>query len=151
MDIATDTTNRLNEDVIRALPVPPNGNRVHYFGGARLQGFEAPRGFGVRVTAAGAKAFVLGYRHQGKERRYTIGRFPDWSALKAVREAKELRRRIDKGEDPLQDRAPVPAGTTVADVLDTFVERVARAADRPLAFVLSLSGQPDGALDPAQG
>src|SRR5437667_12036505 len=41
---------RLNEDTIKRLPIPDAGNRVTYFGGATLQGAQAPRGFGVRVT-----------------------------------------------------------------------------------------------------
>jgi integrase len=117
----------LNEATIKALPIPAKGNRVHYFAGATLQGMAAPRGFGVRVTAGGAKAFVLNYRHHGVERRVTIGQYPDWSALRAVREARELRQRVDRGEDPMQERrlaaAPPEAPKTVADVLNDFVKR----------------------------
>jgi hypothetical protein len=56
---------RLNEEVIKHLPPPRAGNRVAYFAGARIQGAVAPRGFGVRVTAGGAKSFVLNRRDQG--------------------------------------------------------------------------------------
>jgi integrase len=77
----------------------------------------------VRVTAAGTRAFVLNYRLRGREHRFTIGAWPDWSALKAVREARNLRQRIDRGEDPLDDRAPPPPMATVTSVLDDFVAR----------------------------
>src|SRR6516162_5982663 len=100
---------KINEAVVRQLPPPAKGNRVTYFAGAMVQGAKAPRGFGVRVTAAGARAFVLNYRLRGREHRVTIGAWPDWSALKAVREARDLRQRIDRGENPLDDRAPVSA------------------------------------------
>jgi hypothetical protein len=40
--------------VVKALPVPEAGNKVHYFPGAILQGKEAPRGFGVRVSSGRA-------------------------------------------------------------------------------------------------
>jgi integrase len=117
---------KLSEETIKRLPVPETGNKVHYFAGQVLQGTSAPRGFGVRVTAAGARAYVLNYRLKGREYRFTIGAFPDWSALKAVREARALRQRVDRGENPLDDRKPEVAGKTVADVLDDFIERYAK-------------------------
>jgi Arm DNA-binding domain len=123
---------RLSEAIVKTLPLPPTGNKVHYFAGAILQGQPAPRGFGVRVTAAGVKSFVLNYRIKGREYRYTIGRYPEWSALRAVRQARELRQRIDRGENPLDDRAPAPTVKTVAEVLDDFISRYARNKDRPL-------------------
>jgi integrase len=76
----------------------------------------------VRVTAAGIRSFILSYRHKGKEHRITIGRFPTWSALAAVKEARLLRQRIDRGEDPLTERrAPEPIVKTVDKVLDDFL------------------------------
>src|SRR5580692_8303519 len=95
----------LNERIVAELPAPATGNRVYFFAGARVQGSPVPRGFGVRVTAAGAKAFVLNYRHRGRGRRFTIGRFPDWSVVRAVREARELRQRVDRGENLFADKA----------------------------------------------
>jgi integrase len=117
---------KLSEETVKRLPVPETGNKVHYFAGDVLQGAAAPRGFGVRVTAAGARSFVLNYRIRGREHRFTIGAFPDWSALKAVREARSLRQRIDRGENPLEDRKPEVEGRTVGDVLDDFIERYAK-------------------------
>jgi integrase len=123
---------KLNEEAVKLLAVPDAGNRVTYFAGAVIQGAKAPRGFGVRVTAAGGKAFVLNYRVRGREFRFTIGAWPDWSALKAVREARSLRQRIDRGENPLDDRKPEPKTKTVSNVLDDFLTRYVRNNDRPL-------------------
>lgn len=114
---------KLNEEVIKRLPLPQKGNRITYFPGAVLQGAQVPRGFGVRVTATGAKSFVINYRIKRDEYRLTIGSYPDWSALRAVREARSLRQRIDRGENPLEDRKPLPATKTVNGLLDEFVER----------------------------
>jgi integrase len=123
---------RLSEETIKRLPVPTAGNSITYFAGATIQGAKAPRGFGVRVTAAGARAFILNYRLRGREHRFTIGAWPDWSALKAVREARNLRQRVDRGENPLEDRAQPPETKTVSNVLDDFVTRYVRNNDRPL-------------------
>lgn len=123
---------RLNEDTIRALPVPATGNRITYFPGATTQGAKAPRGFGVRVTKGGARAFILNYRLRGREYRYTIGSCSDWSALKAVHHARHLRQRVDRGENPLEDRAPAPTTATVGSVVDDFVARYMRNRNHPL-------------------
>ena len=120
------TSGKLNEETVKRLPVPTKGNRVTYFAGAIIQGAKAPRGFGVRVTASGARAFVLNYRLRGREHRFTIGGWPDWSALKAVREARGLRQRVDRGENPVEDRTPSPATANLASVLDDFVARYVR-------------------------
>jgi integrase len=126
------THGKLSEETVKRLPIPPSGNRITYFAGATIQGAKAPRGFGVRVTAAGARAFVLNYRLQGREHRFTIGAWPDWSALKAVREARNLRQRVDRGENPVEDRAPSPTTVTVASILDDFVARHVRNKNQPL-------------------
>jgi integrase len=123
---------KLNEDAVKGLPVPTTGNRITYFAGAKIQGAKAPRGFGVRVTAAGTRAFVLNYRLRGREYRYTIGACSDWSVLKAVRVARDLRQRVDRGENPLDDRAPPPATKPVADILDAFMVRHVRNRNQPL-------------------
>jgi integrase len=126
------THGKLSEETVKRLPVPDTGNRITYFAGATIQGAKAPRGFGVRVTAAGARAFVLNYRLRGREHRFTIGAWPDWSALKAVREARSLRQRVDRGENPIADRTPSPATPTVATLLDDFVTRYVRNQKQPL-------------------
>jgi len=122
----------LNETTVKRLPIPDKGNKVHFFAGASVQGARVPRGFGVRVTANGVRAFVLDYRIRQRQYRYTIGIWPDWSPLRAVREARELRQRIDRGENPLDDRAPAPAVKIVADVIDDFLRRYVTAPAHPL-------------------
>ena len=132
-------TPKLNEDVVKSLPIPESGNRVHYFPDAVIQGAKAPRGFGVRVTAAGVRSFVVNYTIARRERRYTIGQWPDWSVLRAVREARDLRVRIDRGEDPLdgrrkQDAAPA---TTLKAIAEDYPSRecgMTRDADGNTTF-----------------
>jgi integrase len=79
-------------------------------------------GFGVRVTAAATKSFILNYRVRGsgRERRYTIGAFPDWTTVAARAKARELRRLISDGGDPLGDLKDERAAPTMADLIERF-------------------------------
>lgn len=85
-------------------------------------------GFGVRVFAptkrhaAGARSFFVNYRIGGREKRLTIGSYPDWSAEAARAEAKELRRRIDRGEDPAKERRDRREAPTVRDLAHRYKE-----------------------------
>ena len=99
---------RLSDKLIRALPSPPTGNKITYD--------TEVKGFGIRVTAAGARSFVINYTAEGHERRMTIGLFPTWNTTAARDEAKEIRRRIDRGGDPLGQRIEAREAPTVRDL-----------------------------------
>src|SRR5215831_20215203 len=94
---------RLTDKVVRSLERPPAGNRIAYD--------TDTKGFGARITAAGAIAFILNYRRRsdGQERRYTIGSAADWSVAAAREKAKELKRHIDNGGDPVGEHVAVRA------------------------------------------
>jgi integrase len=103
----------LTDAVVRRLPPPDRGNRITKDIGAV--------GFGARVTAAGFRSFTLDYTTTaGRERRYTIGDFPNWSTTAARQEARRLRQLIDQGIDPLADAENARAAPTVADMCDRF-------------------------------
>ena len=40
-------------------------------------------GFAARVQASGARTFTIDYRRAGRQRRMTIGRWPEWSVTAA--------------------------------------------------------------------
>ena len=104
---------RLTDGIVKALPAPAKGNKITYDA-------ELP-GFGARVTAAGSRAFVLGYRTaEGRERRITIGQHPAWSVKAARDEAKRLRREIDSGRDPLGEEQAIRSAPTVADLCAAY-------------------------------
>jgi integrase len=115
---------KLNEEIVKSLPIPEVGNRVHYFAEAVIEGCKVPRGFGVRVTAAGVRSFVMNYSIARRERRYTIGRWPDWSVLRAIKEARDLRQRIDRGEDPLDGRRKQEGATntTLRAICEEYIK-----------------------------
>ena len=74
---------------------------------------DAIKGFGIRITKSGAKSFILNYRTGQKSRRITIGSYPDWKVAAAREKAKELKRAVDLGEDPMGERAELRAAPTV--------------------------------------
>ena len=105
---------RLTNRVIAKLPVPAQGNRLFYD--------DTVKGFACRVTDAGGRAFVINYfrKADGRERRFTIGAFPDWSVAAAREEAKRLKREIDGGADPVGAHQESRAAPTIADLAARF-------------------------------
>lgn len=78
------------------------------------------RGFGLRITPAGARAYILNYRVGGRERRATIGR-PSEMSLKAARErAGDLLAGVRDGDDPLARRQEARQAPTFADLWQRF-------------------------------
>ena len=108
---------RLTDIAIRRLPLPgkKGTSKIHYD--------DDVKGFGARVTANGARSFVLNYvTRSGRERRYTIGDCGDWTTTDARNEAKRLRSLIDQGGDPLADIEAERSAPTVAALIARFRE-----------------------------
>lgn len=106
---------KLADGKVRGAPLPQKGFRIIYD--------SEVKGFGVRVTAAGARSFVLNYRTRaGRERRYTIGSFPDWTSTAARAEACELKKLIDRGGDPLHDLQSARDAPSVSDLCNRVIE-----------------------------
>ncbi|AKJ95049.1 integrase [Thioalkalivibrio versutus] len=98
---------------------------------------EAPKGFGIRVTSGGKKAFVLRYQSkQGKDRLMTIGDYGTWSLAAARKRAGEFRQEIDGGTDILEQRREERAQATVREALERFLK--SKAGIRSLASVRGL-------------
>jgi hypothetical protein len=79
-------------------------------------------GFGVRITSGGTRAFILTYRIEARERRLTIGAWPDWSVTAAREEAKRLKREIDQGRDPMAERDEARESPNVRQLIDRYLE-----------------------------
>jgi integrase len=87
-------------------------------------------GFGVRVAPSGRKSWIFMYRFGGKARRMTLGSHPAVGLAAARVALAEAKRRLDYGEDPgtlaLAARASERAASTVADLVEEYLERSAR-------------------------
>ena len=105
---------RLTDKVVKSLPLPAGQQKIHYD--------IEDKGFGVRVMANGTKSFILNYRFEGRERRATIGAYPTWSVAGARERARQLRREIDSGIDPLVERTEAREAKTVADLWKQYRE-----------------------------
>lgn len=103
----------LTDAIVKRLPAPAKGYKITYD--------DDVKGYGARVTAAGARAHVLNYRTKtGRERRITIGSWPDWPTTMARAEAKRLKQEIDRGGDPLADIEAERAAPTMWELADRF-------------------------------
>jgi integrase len=99
----------------QALPIPAVGKKIAY--DSRVAGF------GCCAYASGARTFILNYRTRGRrERRITIGSFPDWNTTAARSEAAELKKTIDRGGDPLADVKATRGAPTVGELCDRFLK-----------------------------
>jgi integrase len=105
---------RLTTRLVDSIPAPATGSITKWDG--------ETKGFGVRITAGGARSFFINYRVDGIERRHSIGRRPTWSAEAARDEAKELRRRIDQGGDPAAEKRERREAPTIQDLVDRYLE-----------------------------
>ncbi|RFC68150.1 MULTISPECIES: tyrosine-type recombinase/integrase [Mesorhizobium] len=121
---------KLTDTIIKNLPLPAKGMAITYD--------TEVRGFGIRVTAKGAKSFILNYRTKsntaenagpgtlqgtqtGKERRLTLRPFPEWGTVAARKEAEDLKHKIKRGHDPLAKVEADRNAKTVADLCDRFI------------------------------
>jgi integrase len=107
---------KLTDSLVKRLAAPSAGNKKYYDS-------EVP-GFGCRVTAGGARSFILNYRtNAGRERRYTIGAFPDWGVAAARAEARRLKAQIrTNGADPVGDLQEARGEPAVGDMVERYVE-----------------------------
>jgi hypothetical protein len=78
------------------------------------------KGFALRITPGGAKSFLLDYRVDGRQRRITIGSFPDWSVQAARSAAKRLKQDVDAGRDPMGQRHADRVAPTLQDVWERY-------------------------------
>ena len=106
-------------------------------------------GFAIRIYRSGSRAFTMDYRINGRQRRYRIGPWPEWTVVAARERAKELRRQIDAEIDPHTARDLQRTAPTVSDMIDRYVEEhLPRLAPRSQADQISMMRQ---MVEPAWG
>jgi integrase len=104
----------LTDTLVRKTPAPSHGQVI-------IKDDEI-RGFGVRVTAGGARSFVLGYSVNARERRFTLGAFPVLTTAMAREKARKLRQQILDGIDPMAERQAEREAPTVDELCARYDE-----------------------------
>ena len=90
------STPKITKQFVDKLPPPETGQIFH----------RDPllKGFAVRVTAGGSKAFILEKRIDGKVKRITLGRYPEITVEQARNKAQEYLGEIATGTNPIAKR-----------------------------------------------
>jgi integrase len=111
-------TDRLTEGLLKTQPAPERGARLVW--DSELTGFAVRLFAPTKAHPAGARTFIVSYWLNGAERRFRIGSWPDWSVTAARAEAKAIRQRVDRGEDPAGQRRDRREAATMADLAERY-------------------------------
>jgi integrase len=110
---------------VKALGVlrsPPAGKIAYYYDANR----SAPRGFGLWVTAAGAKTFMLYRKVRGRPERIKLGPFPDMTIEQARKQADQLNGDIAHGLNPNDARRKARGELTLKALFQEYLDRYAK-------------------------
>lgn len=84
---------------------------------------DAMKGFGVRVTSGGTKAFFVEKLIKNKLSRITVGRYPELTVEMARKEAQKLLGQIATGMDPVAEkRAEKMREMSLNDVFNDYIQ-----------------------------
>ncbi len=79
------------------------------------------KGFAVRITASGARSFIIEKRINGRVRRFTIARYPELTVEQARKEAQRLLGQIATGNDPIAEKEGTRRrNITLAEAFEDF-------------------------------
>jgi integrase len=87
-------------------------------------------GFAVRITPAGTKAFVVGYRIGRRWRLTTIGRVGEMSLSDAKKVAQETLVAVRHGADPVAERAARRDALTLGALIDRWIQEHSEVNNR---------------------
>ena len=111
------TVKKLTKQVVDALPIPAKGQEFHWC--------SVTPGFAVRVTASGAKSYIVQGRVKGtgKESRYTIGPCNLLGTDEARKRALSRLLEMHDGKNPQAEKKKRQAqGVTLREVMQDYIE-----------------------------
>ena len=90
------------------------------------------KGFGIKITPAGRKVYVVQYRLNGRSRRYTVGvHGAPWTPERARKEAKRLLGEVADGNDPVTEKITGRNSATVKELCDRYLEEWVGIHNKP--------------------
>ena len=111
---------KLTKPFCETVKPPASGFKIHWDGGHD----SAVKGYGLRVTASGVKAFVAQSRVKGKAVIVTVGRFPTYTEDQARRKARTIIQQMFEGIDPRDaKRTDEAAKVTLREVATAYINR----------------------------
>ncbi len=110
-----------------------------------VESFRAPRngkdreiawdaktpGFGLRVTAKGARTWVCMYRHNGRPRWLTLGTYPTMPLADARDQARDALNSAQQGRDPASEKQSNRAADPFAKLSERYLAEDARQNCKP--------------------
>jgi integrase len=87
-------------------------------------------GFGLRVTPAGSKSWVLVYRHNGEWCRWTIGAYPQVALADARKRAWGGIEDVGRGKNPAAEKREERERDTFKELAEDFIELYAKPNKR---------------------
>lgn len=112
---------KINKSNVEALPIP----LVKEAGKTAQKRYydDNIKGFGVRVTSGGTRAFFVEKSIKNKLCRITLGRYPELTAEMAKNEAKKLLGQIAMGIDPIAEkRTAQMREVTLNEVFNDYIQ-----------------------------
>lgn len=105
---------KLTKSYVDSAPLPERGQSFHRD--------DVLQGFALRVTARGAKSFVVEKRINGRVRRKTLARYGVLTVEQARKEAQKFFGKVASGEDPITaQRVSQARAVTLAEVLEAYL------------------------------
>lgn len=100
---------------------PENKHHVVYWDGGHER---AVKGYGLRVTARGAKSFIVAGRVRGRQLQFTIGPFGQFTEAEARAKARSVLQGMREGIDPRDvRRADEAMAVTLDEVCEAYCSR----------------------------
>lgn len=113
---------RINQTTVQAIEPPASGYVLLWDSDLK--------GFGLRVTAGGARSFFVQKRIKGRDKRHTLGRWPALKPEQARKDATAWLGAIASGRDPVAERERERLSkVTLEEAFTTYMDLKRRSKD----------------------